>query len=170
MTITSGTGGSAVLYVVSPSQFIAIPLSAPNPAVWTFEQGSAPANPTFLSSLTLNPTSVVGGVQSSTGTVTLSEPAPAGRAQATLSSSNIAAANDPSNGVTVPAGATSATFTVTTSAVAASTPVTLSASYTLFPYTTLFRSAPANPTFLSSLTLNPTSVVGGAQSSTGTVT
>src|SRR5437660_5717952 len=129
MTITSGTGGSAVMYVVSPSQFIAIPLSDPNPAVWTFEQGSAPANPTFLSSLTLNPTSVVGGVQSSTGTVTLSGPAPAGGAQVTLSSSNIAAANVPSNGVTVPAGATSATFTVTTSAVAASTPVTISASY-----------------------------------------
>ncbi|PYT29131.1 MAG: hypothetical protein DMG57_12610, partial [Acidobacteria bacterium] len=170
MTITSGTGGSAVMYVVSPSQFIAIPLSDPNPAVWTFEQGSAPANPTFLSSLTLNPTSVVGGVQSSTGTVTLSGPAPAGGAQVTLSSSNIAAANVPSNGVTVPAGAISATFTVTTSAVAASTPVTISASYGGVSKTAALTVTPSGPPPLSSLTLNPTSVVGGAQSSTGTVT
>src|SRR5205807_9341050 len=40
------------------------------------------------SSLTLNPTRVTGGAQSSTGTVTLSGPAPAGGAQVALSSSN----------------------------------------------------------------------------------
>src|SRR2546422_4190253 len=87
-----------------------------------------PSAPPPLSSLALNPASVVGGAQSSTGTVTLSGPAPAGGAQVTLSSSNTAVASVPSS-VTVPAGATSATFTVTTSAVAASTPVTISASY-----------------------------------------
>src|SRR5205807_10462942 len=112
----------------SPSKFIAIPLSDPNPAVWTFEQGSAPSAPTTISSLTLNPISVVGGAQSSTGTVTLSGPAPTGGAVVSLSSSNPSVAAVPAS-VTVPAGASSASFTVTTSAVVASTAVTISASY-----------------------------------------
>ncbi|PYV11686.1 MAG: hypothetical protein DMG23_03555 [Acidobacteria bacterium] len=82
----------------------------------------------IVSSLTLSPTSVVGGVQSSTGTVTLNGPAPAGGAQVLLSSSNTGAATVPSN-VTVPAGATSATFTVSTSPVSSSTSVAISGSY-----------------------------------------
>jgi hypothetical protein len=48
-----------------------------------------------------HPTSVVGGVQSSTGTVTLSGPAPAGGARFTRASGN-GAANVPAS-VTVPA-------------------------------------------------------------------
>src|SRR6267142_1253289 len=77
--------------------------------------------------MTLNPTSVVGGTQSSAGTVTLSGPAPAGGAQVALSSSN-GAASVPSS-VTLPTGTSSATFPVNTSAVTSSTPVTISASY-----------------------------------------
>jgi hypothetical protein len=85
--------------------------------------------PPVVSSLTLNPTSVAGGpLGTSTGTVTLNGPAPAGGAHVVLSSSN-AAASVPANGVTVPAGATSATFTVTTNVVIGSTSVTISASY-----------------------------------------
>ena len=74
-----------------------------------------------------HPSSVVGGVQSSTGTVTLSGPAPAGGAQVTLSSSNGAA--NVAASVTVPAGSSSATFTVNTSVVMVSTSATISASY-----------------------------------------
>jgi hypothetical protein len=82
-----------------------------------------------VSSLTLNPTSVVGGpLGTSTGTVTLNGPAPSGGAVVLLSSNN-AAANVPANGVTVPAGAMSATFTVTTNVVVGSTSATISASY-----------------------------------------
>src|SRR5207245_4499662 len=81
----------------------------------------------IVSSLTLSPTSVVGGVQSSTGTVTLNGPAPAGGAQVLLSSSNTGVATVPSS-VTVPAGATSATFTVSTSPVTASSSVAISRS------------------------------------------
>jgi hypothetical protein len=69
--------------------------------------------------------------------------------------------------VTVPAGATSATFSVTTSPVDATTSVQLSAT---FGSTT--RLAALEVTFgpaLSALTLSPTTVVGGP-SSTGTVT
>jgi hypothetical protein len=37
MMVTSGSGGSAVLYVVSPSKFVVVSLSDPNPAVLKFE-------------------------------------------------------------------------------------------------------------------------------------
>ena len=230
MSVTSGSGGSAVIYMISSSKFVAVPLSDPKPAILIFEQSSPPstapnytlsASPTSLTmtqggsgtstisvtpqngfsgsvslsasglpsgvtasfspnpttttstltltagsaastgtvtvtimgtsgtltntttltltvtppppplptvaSLELNPTSVVGGTQSSTGTVTLSGPAPAGGAQVLLSSSN-GAASVPSS-VTVPAGATSATFRVNTSMVLVTTSANISASY-----------------------------------------
>src|SRR4029077_20234083 len=127
----------------------------------------APTAPT-LSSLTVNPTTVVGGAQSSTGTVTLSGPALSGGAQVALFSSNSAVASVPSS-VTVPAGATSATFTVSTSAVTASTTVTISGSYGGGTRSASLTVTPVVPILLS-LSLNPTSVVGGLESSTGTVT
>jgi len=167
MTVTSGTGGNVVLYMISPSKFVAVPLNDPNPAIWDFEVSST--RPSLsVSSLSLDPTSVTGG-NSSTGTVTLSGPAPSGGAQVALSSSN-AAARVPAS-VTVAVGATSATFTVSTSAVAASTTVSISAIYggvTRSASLTVTPAAPPPPT-LSSLTLNPTSLTGG-NSSTGTVT
>ena len=170
MTVSSGTGGNAVIYMISPSKFVAVSLNDPNPAVLDFELSSVPAAPLSLSSLSLNPMSVTGG-NSSTGTVTLSGPAPAGGAQVTLSSSNTTVARVPSS-VTVGAGATSATFTVTTSAVATSTTVTISAAYGGVTKTASLTVTPAPPPppTLSSLTLNPSSVIGGAQSSTGRVT
>jgi len=126
MTVASGPGGSAVVYLVSPSKFVGVSLSDPNPAVLIFEQ-SSPSPTLSLSSLTLSPASVIGGAQFSTGTVTLSGPAPASGAQVLLSSNN-SAASVPSS-VTVAAGAPSATFPVSTRAVAASIPVIISASY-----------------------------------------
>ncbi|HEV2522547.1 MAG TPA: hypothetical protein VGT24_09215 [Candidatus Acidoferrales bacterium] len=168
MTVTSGTGGNVVIYMISGSKFVALSQNDPNPAILEFDQSSVPAS-VSLSSLSLNPTSVMGG-NSSTGTVTLSGPAPTGGAQVTLSSSNTAAARVPAS-VTVAAGATSAMFTVSTSAVAASTTVNISgafggasrsASLTVTP-------APPPPPTLTSLTLSPASVTGG-NASTGTVT
>jgi hypothetical protein len=38
ITIASGSGGDAVAYVVSPSEFVAIPMNDANPAVWLFQQ------------------------------------------------------------------------------------------------------------------------------------
>src|SRR5260221_6894868 len=125
MTVTSGTGGNAVIYMVSPSKFVAVSLNDPNPAVLDFELSSVPAA-VSLSSLSLNPTSVTGG-NSSTGTVTLSGAAPAGGAQVSLSSNN-SAASVPSS-LTVPAGATSATFPVRTTLVLVTTSANISASY-----------------------------------------
>jgi hypothetical protein len=80
---------------------------------------SAPA----LSAIALSPTSVVGG-NTSQGTATLTSAAPSGGAVVTLSSSNTSAATVPAS-VTIAAGATSVTFTVSTVSVTASTPVTI---------------------------------------------
>jgi hypothetical protein len=79
-----------------------------------------------LSTVAVAPTSVVGGA-TSTGTVTLTEPAPSGGAVIALSSSN-AAATVPAS-TTIAAGATTATFPVTTSSVATTTTVTLTATF-----------------------------------------
>src|SRR2546430_10678794 len=79
----------------------------------------APAGSATLSAIALNPASVTGG-SPSTGTVTLSGPAPTGGAAVTLSSSTSTATVPAS--VTGAAGGSSATFTVTTSAVTTSTP------------------------------------------------
>jgi hypothetical protein len=122
--------------------------------------------PATLSSLSLTPASVIGGTSSPTGTVTLTFPAPAGGATVELSSSDAAAT--PPASVTVPAGSTSVTFAVSTSPVTVSTPVTISASYSGGTRT---ASLTVLPPSLSSMTLMPTSVVGGPLgSSTATVT
>src|SRR2546426_996630 len=120
--------------------------------------------PHNISSVSVNPTSVFGG-SLSTGTVTLSAPAPAGGAVVALSA-------DPSNVATVPPsvtvapGAASADFTVSTSLVTGSIAVTISALYGgASSSAVLTVTLPS----LSSLSLNPPSVTGGA-ASIGTVT
>ncbi len=170
MTVSSGTGGNAVIYMISASKFVVLSLNDPNPAVLEFDLSSSAPVSVTLSSVSVNPTSVTGG-NSSTGTVTLSEAAPSGGAVVTLSSSNTNVARTPSS-VAIAAGATSATFTVSTSAVAASTTVSISGTYGGVTRSASLSVTPAPPPAptLSSLTLNPTSVVGGTQSSTGTVT
>jgi hypothetical protein len=78
-----------------------------------------------VASLTLSPTSVVGG-SSSTATVTLTMPAPSGGAAAFLSSSSTSATVPDS--VVIAEGQTSATFTVTTAHVSSTNTATISAS------------------------------------------
>lgn len=78
-------------------------------------------------SLTLNPSTVIGG-NAITGSVVLSAPAPAGGATIALSTNNQAVATVPSN-VVVPSGATSAPFTIGTGTVAFNTAVNVSATY-----------------------------------------
>ena len=86
-----------------------------------------PGGGVVLSSLTLNPTTVNRG-DDSTGTVTLTAPAPTGGAVVTLSSSNTNVATVLSS-VTIPAGSTSRTFTVSTDRVDNTTTVTISGTY-----------------------------------------
>ena len=129
----------------------------------SFTQGLT-ISPASLASLTLAPASVQGG-KTSTGTVTLSGIAgPSGTAVA-LKTSNANAATVPAS-VTVPAGKSTATFTVTTVPVASDT--TLQVSGTLNSVTQSARLTVTAPTLVS-LVLNPTSVPAGT-TSTGTVT
>ena len=116
-----------------------------------------------LGSLSVNPTAVQGG-SSSTGTVTLTIAAPTGGATIALSSSDPAVASVPAS-VTIPAGATTATFPITTNTVANSTSVTLTGSFNGTRTAVLSVSVAG----VSALSLSPTSVVSGA-TATGTVT
>jgi hypothetical protein len=38
MTVSSGTGGNVVMYVISSSKFVALSQNDPNPAILVFEQ------------------------------------------------------------------------------------------------------------------------------------
>jgi Beta-propeller repeat len=116
-----------------------------------------------LVALTLNPGTVTGGANS-TGTVTLSAAAPAGGAVVTLTSSRTNVATVPAS-VTVAAGATTATFAITSNAVTAGTVATITATYDGISRA---DGLVVNP-LLGSLTLNPVVLTGGT-GSTGTVT
>ncbi len=119
-----------------------------------------------VTALTLNPASVLGG-SNSTGTVTLSGPAPTGGATVTLSSSNPSAASIPAPGsVTVPAAATTATFTVNSQPVGTNTSATISATYNNSTQTATLAVQAAT---MTSFALSPTTVIGG-KNSIGTVT
>jgi hypothetical protein len=121
-----------------------------------------------LAGIALNPASVVGG-NTSEGTASLTSAAPSGGAVVTLSSSNTSAATVPAS-VTVPAGAFSATFTVSTASVTASTSLTISGAFGgTARSATLTVTPPPAPASLSTVAVNPASVTGGA-SSQGTVT
>jgi hypothetical protein len=134
-----------------------------------FTPQAAPAAPT-LSSLTLNPTSLVGG-NTSQGTVTLSSAAPTGGAVVTLSSSSPSVASTPAS-VIVVAGTTSASFTINTAVVTATNTVSISAVFGGVTRTATLTVRPVPPppppASLSSLSLSPTSVTGG-NTSQGTV-
>jgi len=186
-TITSGTGarnlqamlplssisgtltsiklnGNAVAFSTQTIKGIAYAVfpGAAGPYQAVYGSGSGTAT---LSAISVNPGSVLGGT-ASTGTVTLSGPAPTGGATITLSSSNTAAAQTPPT-VAVSSNQTSATFSITTSSVTVDTNVAITGSLGTTQTTTLTVTAPA--TTLTFLTLNPSSVLGGT-SSTGTVT
>ncbi len=94
-----------------------------------------------LSSVSVSPTSVVWGT-AVTGTVKISSAAPTSGITVSLTSSNPAAASVPST-VTVPAGATSATFAVTSYSVSTITAVTITAKYLTVSKTATLTVKPA---------------------------
>ena len=141
------------------------PTATPTP-VRTPSASKAPEAATVtatLASMTLNPATVTGGANS-TGTVTLSAAAPAGGAVVALTSNNLNAATVPAS-ITVAAGATTATFTVTTKIVTIGTVAIITPTYNGISKAV---GLVVNP-LLGSLTLNPSVLIGGA-GSTGTVT
>ena len=126
-TVTVNAGASSANFTITTSP-VATASTATITAIYNgvSKSASLSVKPPVLSSLTLNPTTVVGG-NSSTGTVTLSGKAPLGGIVVKLSSSKPSRASVPPS-VTVAAGAASATFTVTTTA-GGKTSATISASY-----------------------------------------
>jgi len=95
-------------------------------------------HPPLVAQLTASSAFPVGSGPIVTGTVSLGGPAPAGGALITLFSSSPSASFPNGKSVTVPAGSRSATFAIATSAVAAPTPVTISATYHLITQKTSF--------------------------------
>jgi hypothetical protein len=97
--------------------------------------------PPTLSFVTVNPTSVIGGI-SVIGTVSLTAPALPAGAVVALSTDNAAAIVPPS--VTVQTGATSASFTVSTNPSCATMTATISASYAGLTRTTVITVTPGS--------------------------
>jgi len=125
------------------------------------------ARASFISSLSVSPDSVRGGA-SSQGTVT-TDFADTVPTTVLLFSGAPSVAAVPAS-VVVPAGSSSATFTITTNASAPETFVTITAAIANVPRTATLvvnQATPAGPS-LTSVSVTPTSVVGGG-SATGTV-
>ena len=81
-----------------------------------------------IKKISVNPTSIKGGSGNTVdGTVTITSAAPAGGVNISLTSSDTTAAQLPAV-ATISVGSTSTNFTITTSAVAVNTPVTISGS------------------------------------------
>ena len=125
--------------------------------------------PPVLSDLAVNPTSVVGG-NSAVGTVTLSAPQGGVTTVALSTPAPASVATMPSS-VTVPAGATSASFTINTSPVASQFNMNIFADLPGNPgqQALLLITPGASATTLSTVSITPVDLLGGT-STTGRVT
>lgn len=163
-TVVIPAGATSATFAVSTSAVASVTTATITGSLNSVNQtATLTVTPAVLQSVSLSPTSVLGGT-SSTGTVNLTGPAPSSGTTVQLQASN-AAGTVPTN-VTVLGGATSATFNVTTTPVASATSVTITGTLnSASKSATLTVNAPS----LTGLTLNPTTVTGGSNS-TGTVT
>src|SRR5258708_4900351 len=172
-TMSDTSGGSAAIYVISTSKFVAVPLSEPKPAILIFEQSSPPsAAPSYT--LSASPTSLT-ITQGNSGTSAITV-APQNGFSGSVSLSASGLPSGVTSSVSPNPTSTTSTLTLTASGTATTGTVTVTitgTSGTLTNTTTITLTVspppPPLPT-VSSLQLNPTSVVGGTQSSTGTVT
>lgn len=125
--------------------------------------GSLTVNAPNLERIALNPQTLPGG-QTATGTLTLTLPAPAGGAVVTLKSDNPAAAVPAAT--TIPAGATTTTFTITTKPVPQTLIATITATFAGLSQMARLEVRSARITGVS---VAPASLTGGAPA-VGTVT
>lgn len=164
-TVTVASGATAATFNVTTS---GVSSNTTVRITASFATSSVGANltvtPPTLSAVNISPLTVSGGA-SATGTVVLSGVAPTGGAVVTLSDTN-AAASVPAT-VTVPAGTSQATFTITTVPTLFTRTGRVSGTYR--GATVQSAVFTVNSLLLGSLTVNPSSVVGG-RPSTGTVT
>jgi Beta-propeller repeat len=138
------------------------------PGAWSATRSVTPQAappPAHLSTLDLNPSTVAGGTQSAGTAIT--DIAATDGGTVSLSSSNPAVASVPATATIAPNGFT-ATFGVSTVAVATTTSVTISATFNGVTRSAVLTvtggSAPAGPT-LQSVTISPSSVAGGSNTS-----
>jgi hypothetical protein len=176
MTVTSGTGGDAMIYMISPSKFVAVSLNDPNPAVLMFEQSSVNAAPNYT--LSASPNSVTmtqGGRGQSTITVT---PQTGFSGSVSLSASalpsGVTAAFDP-NPTTSTTNSSTLTLTASGTATTGTVTVTITGTSGSLTHTTTLTLTvnPASPPPNYTLSASPNSVTmtqGGRGQSTITVT
>jgi hypothetical protein len=163
-SVTVGAGQTSVAFVVTTSSVTADTMATiSGSASGTTVTNGLNIKAIAPTAVTFNPTSVIGGTQTS-GTVTLSGAAPAGGVVVTLSWNSSAAAAPAT--VTVTAGQTAATFVVATSAVSTDTSVSVTASANGFSKSGAFTITRSG---VSAVAIAPSSVVGGSNA-TGTVT
>jgi hypothetical protein len=139
------------------------------PSSWITVVPAGTPTPAALASLALTSASIAGGA-TTTGTVTLTAPAPAGGATIRLSGSMEGKVVTPPD-VTVPAGSTSATFTITAPPVPATYYVLIQASlgFNATPQAKLLEIRPGSTTpTLAGFSVSPTDIVSGS-STQGTV-
>jgi hypothetical protein len=135
------------------------------PETWLIlRPAGSPAPAPAISSVTLASSSILGG-GSTTGTVTLTRPAPAGGASVWVNGSMEGDVVTPGGSVTIPAGGTSATFPIVAPAVNFSRWVLIQASYGngAGMHGAVLRidpSLPATPGVLA-MTIDPVSTIGG---------
>ena len=162
-SVTVSSGSSTALFAITTS-----PVSVDTTATikGVVASSSASSNltikPPDLVSLSVNPTTLTGGTQT-TGTVKISNPAPSGGLKVLLNSNSSSAAIPTT--VTVAQGAISGTFGITTRNVTQATTVTLKASLASISKTATLTLSPVS---IVGVTLNPSTVVGGS-STTGVV-
>jgi len=112
--------------------------------------------PPALNTLSLSRSTIIGSCQTASGKVTLTGSAPASGATVSLATTT-AGARTPAT-VVIPAGATSATFTVTTNAVSSLNKGTFTASYA--GGSKAFALS-VRPIYLTAVALTPSTVAGG---------
>ena len=122
------------------------------------------SSPVTLTSVTVTPSAIPSGT-TAIGKVTLASAAPAGGVVVNLTNTNTHATVPAS--VTVPAGSSSAVFSITASVVNATFSGAVNATYAAVTKSKVYTVVAAA---LKSVTLSPTSVIGGVQNSTATVT
>ncbi len=127
VTVAAGANASPTFAITTTAVVSDTPVTISASYNGVTKTADLTVNAPQLASLKLSPATVVGGTSTTHNTVRLNGPAPTGGASVMLTS-NSAAATPPTE-VTVAAGATSATFTITTTAVEMSTPVQITATF-----------------------------------------
>jgi pimeloyl-ACP methyl ester carboxylesterase len=170
--VVTVAGGSAFTTVSIPTSAVSVVTNVS----LTASYGGVSQNATltlvpplpYLASLGFSPSTVSSG-SAATGTITLTAPAPLGGILVNLASNSVPTILRVPFSVFIPEGATTGTFNANSSAIHFIAPVTITASFNgTSQSATLTIVPPGMPIGPSSLTLSPSSVVGGT-SSTGTL-